>query len=157
MRQSANERFGMGLVLLARLYRREIDIALEDFGLSEATALPLRHLARSDGSCRQGDLAQLLSLEGPTLVRVLDQLVERKLVERIEDKDDRRAKTLHLTPAGRSLNDKMRRHLEPIRRPLFKGVRSADLEIAMTVLDRIVENIISARQGSDNDAASASG
>jgi MarR family transcriptional regulator for hemolysin len=151
MRQSVNERFGMSLVLLARLYRREIDIALKDFGLSEATALPLRHLASSDGTCRQGDLAEILSLEGPTLVRVLDQLVERKLIARIEDKDDRRAKILRLTSAGRALNDKMRRHLEPVRRPLFKGVRAADLDTAMTVLDKIVNNMIAARQNEHSE------
>jgi MarR family transcriptional regulator for hemolysin len=155
MRQSVNERFGMSLVLLARLYRHEIDIALKDFGLSEATALPLRHLARTDGTCRQGDLAEILNLEGPTLVRVLDQLVERKLVERVEDKNDRRAKILRLTSAGRSLNDKMRRHLEPLRRPLFKGVPAAELETAMAVLDKILNNIIAARHA-EAGAASAS-
>src|ERR1700691_104885 len=98
-------RASAGLVNLARLYRREIDRALEAFGLSDATALPVLHIGHLGDGVRQGALADELGIEGPSLVRLVDRLTIAGLVERREDPTDRRAKTLHLTPAGQNLCD----------------------------------------------------
>ncbi len=69
----------------------------------EATAHPLLILSRPGReNVRQGVLADEMGLEGPSVVRLIDLLAAEGLVERREDPTDRRAKVLHLTPAGRS-------------------------------------------------------
>jgi hypothetical protein len=62
------------LLRLARIYRREVNRALAEHGLSDAKALPVLHIARAGGGLRQGVLAEELGVEGPSLVRILDQL-----------------------------------------------------------------------------------
>jgi MarR family transcriptional regulator, organic hydroperoxide resistance regulator len=54
---------------------------------------------------RINELAEALDHPLPAASRVVSSLVERGLVERREDPDDRRAKVLTLTPAGRALMD----------------------------------------------------
>ena len=118
--------FTAELLRLARLYRREVDRRIAEHGLSEARAIPVLHIARS-GGMRQGALAEELGMEGPSLVRLLDQLCLAGLVERRDDPTDRRAKTLHVTDAGRDLAAKLERLLEDVRANLLGGVSDADL------------------------------
>lgn len=136
-----HEQLGINLVVLARLYRRALDIALKPYGLSEATVLPIRYIARLGGNVRQGALADVLSLEGPTLVRVLDQLTEQGYIDRIEDPQDRRAKILSLTKEGQALNTKLSSLLAPLRAELFNGASEEDITAALRVLTQLDDNL----------------
>ena len=71
-----------GLLRLAHVYRREVNRCLARHGLSDSRALPVLQITRSGNGMRQGVLAEELGLEGPSLVRLLDQLCAAGLVER---------------------------------------------------------------------------
>jgi MarR family transcriptional regulator for hemolysin len=120
-------RFAGDLMRLARVYRKEVDRTLAEHGLSDARALPVLHIARAGGGMRQGVLAEELGIEGPSLVRLLDQICAAGLVERRDDPTDRRAKTLHVTEAGRTLAAKLESLLEAARRRLMSKVSDEDL------------------------------
>jgi MarR family transcriptional regulator for hemolysin len=136
-----HEQLGINLVVLARLYRRALDNALKPYALSEATVLPIRYIARLGGSVRQGALADVLNLEGPTLVRVLDQLAEQGYIDRVEDPQDRRAKILSLTEAGQALNTNLSSLLAPLRAELFDGASEEDLHAALRVFNQLDSNL----------------
>ena len=129
------EDFGLKLHLLSRLLRREIDVVLEPHGLSEASFLPVRYLARFGEGLRQVELAEAMGIEGPTLVRVLDQLVAAGLVERIDDATDRRAKRVHLTQRGETFHRDFQETLQERRRALFDGASDDDIAAALRVFD----------------------
>lgn len=129
--------FGHVVIQIGRLWRRELDLALQSHGLSEATALPLLLLSRQDCQ-RQGTLAEQVGIEGPSLVRVIDMLAAEKLVERREDPTDRRAKTLHITPAGRAKAAEIELVVQGVRANLLSDITPAELETTLTVL-RTVE------------------
>src|SRR5215468_11292352 len=95
--------FGFNVARLARRLRQAVDAELQIFGLTEATWRPLAYVGKLGGGVRQKELATALSIEGPTLVRLLDNLERRGLIERREDETDRRARGIHLTKAGRDL------------------------------------------------------
>lgn len=135
------EQVGMQLVLLARLYRSELDKALKPYGLTEATALPMRYLARLNEDVRQSRLAEILNIEGPTLVRTLDQLVDCRLVEREADPSDRRANVVRLTPEGKRLHQLMRRTLQKVRNELFSGIPDDAVKTTSEVLDALDRNL----------------
>jgi MarR family transcriptional regulator for hemolysin len=82
------EQAGLRLMLLARLYRRELDVALKPYGLSEANTAPMRYLGQHPQGVRQGALAAALYLEGPSLIRVLDQLIDAGYIARLDDPAD---------------------------------------------------------------------
>ena len=85
---------------LTRRWRRVLDMEVQSAGLTDATWRPLLHLHLLGDGIRQKDLAASLGLEGPSLVRLLDTLVAKGLIQRSEDATDRRAKQLCLTPEG---------------------------------------------------------
>jgi MarR family transcriptional regulator, transcriptional regulator for hemolysin len=133
---SRNE-FGLWLLRISRLWRREANAAVESFGLSEATILPLLQLGRLGDGVRQMELASALGIEGPSLVPQLDALEKARLVIRKPDPTDRRAKALHLTARGKILLEKIEPFLEDIRDRLLADVSAQDLATCFDVLQKI--------------------
>ena len=70
-------------------------------GVSFSRARVLRRLL--NGPAKMSDLAARLGTDKPYLTLMVDDLVQRGLVTRIEAPDDRRAKVVALTDAGRSV------------------------------------------------------
>jgi MarR family transcriptional regulator for hemolysin len=132
-RPRARMMFGMMLPVLSRAYKAAADKAVGHMGVSQAMAWPLVMIGRQGDGVRPGVLADLLAIEGASLVRQLDQLVDAGLVERREDTVDRRAKTLHLTPAGTRARAKIEASLDTMRVDLFDGIADADLDACLRV------------------------
>src|SRR6516225_5090796 len=86
--------FGTLVARAARQWRRAVDRHLQPFGLTEATWLPLIYIARASVPMRQKDLAAALTLDGSSVVRLLDALEASELVERREEDGDRSARIL---------------------------------------------------------------
>lgn len=123
------------LVLSARAWRKTADHALSGFGISSSLALPLLMIGRlGEDGARQVTLAHAVGIEGPSLVRVLDQLCQAQLARRVEDPADKRAKLVSLTQAGRDLVLQIEEHLTQLRARMLKNVSHTDLEIALRVV-----------------------
>jgi MarR family transcriptional regulator for hemolysin len=123
------------LVVAARKWRRTSHGVLAAFNVSEACATPLLTASRLGSAVRQVTLADLVGIEGPSLVRLLDQLCAAGLMRRDEDPEDRRAKTVALTDEGRAVTAKMEEELVTLRAQALNGVSRDDLEAALRVLD----------------------
>jgi MarR family transcriptional regulator for hemolysin len=119
----------------SRAYRAAADKVGAAYGLSQATGLPVLVISRfGDAGVRPGVLAETLSLEASSLVRVVDHLIESGLLERHDDPNDRRAKILRLTEEGQKTAERMDQALRPFRRQLFGGFDPADVEGCLRVL-----------------------
>lgn len=75
---------------------------LEPVGLEPRQFAVLRHLAQVEGNSQQA-LADRLTIPPSRMVALVDELEERGLVERRPNPEDRRARALFLTEAGREL------------------------------------------------------
>ena len=120
-----------------RQWRRAVDLRLQPFGLTEATWLPLLHLARSPSVMRQKDLAASLSLDSSSVVRLLDALQAAGLIERREEAGDRRAKAIVLTPLGRATVERVEGISQEIRRTALAGLTDDEIARATETLQRI--------------------
>jgi MarR family transcriptional regulator for hemolysin len=119
----------------SRAYRAAADKVGAAYGLSQATGLPVLVISRfGDSGVRPGVLAETLSLEASSLVRVVDTLIESGLLERHDDPNDRRAKILRLTDEGQETAERMDQALRPFRRKLFGDFAPADVEACLRVL-----------------------
>ncbi|WP_263140110.1 MarR family transcriptional regulator [Pseudomonas sp. RIT-PI-AD] len=123
-----------GMVAAARHWRRMCQNTLVNYGISEACAVPLLMIARLGDGVRQVTVAHAAGLEGPSLVRLLDQLCAAGYVCRSEDAADRRAKSLNLTESGRALALAIEEELIRLRRDVLEGIDPADLEATLRVL-----------------------
>ncbi len=146
MSNDASDRanFGRSLLAVARLWRHAADRALDDCGLSHATAMPLVTLSRLGDNIRQGVIADHLGFEGPSLVRIVDLLAADGLIVRSGDPGDRRAKILSLTNAGRARVEEIERILEGLRTGLLADEDPAELKNALGLLMRLEQRLLAA-------------
>jgi MarR family transcriptional regulator, transcriptional regulator for hemolysin len=133
--------FTMLLAVLQRAYRSAADRAVAHIGVSHALAWPLLMVGRQGNGVRQGQIAELLGIEGPSLVRLLDQLVAADLVERHDDPADRRVRTLHLTAAGRAAQGRIEQTLHRLRQRLFDGVPELDVQACLRVFATLEQRL----------------
>ena len=138
--------FGALVAQTARLWRREVDRELQPFGLTEATWLPLLRLSRAAEPMRQKDLAASLSLDGSSVVRLIDTLEAAGLVERRETEEDRRAKAILLTKAGQKTVEQVETVAAEVRDRVLADVPKADLEAAARTLERISRALSTAEE-----------
>ena len=125
---SPRARFGIRFALVARRWRQTLDAQLAAAGLTDATWVPLVHLHESGDGITQKALAARINLDGSSLVRLLDILCRQGLVERRIDPADARARRVHLTAAGRSRVQAIRRTLLKQEAVMLEGIPDGDLE-----------------------------
>jgi DNA-binding MarR family transcriptional regulator len=108
--------------------------ASEALGMSFARVRSLRRLAPEPLTMRA--LASKLKVDPPNVTPIVDDLEERGLVERRPHPDDRRAKLVTLTPAGRAAVKKAETILnEPPT--AFRDLDREDLDALERVLERL--------------------
>ena len=139
--------FGALLARTSRQWRRAADQRLQPFDLTEATWLPLVHIARAATPPRQKDLAASLSLDGSSVVRLLDNLEAAGLIRRREEATDRRAKAIFLTARGRAIADKVEVAAQQVRRDALAGLSDRDIETAYRVLAHVCSALGRSMQG----------
>jgi len=128
--------FGTLIAHTARQWRRAVDRELEPYGLTEATWLPLLRVSRAREPMHQKDLAESLSLDGSSVVRLLDNLQAKGLIERREG-SDRRAKAIHLTHLGETTVERVEGISRRVRERALAVVSDDDLEKVSRILDQV--------------------
>ncbi|KRE23858.1 hypothetical protein ASE66_00865 [Bosea sp. Root483D1] len=136
--------FTAELAAANRKLRALVDERARDMGLTLSRARLLMQLAKVDGPI-QSDLAGLLDIEQPTLVRLLDGLERTGMIERRAAPGDRRARRVFLTPAARAQAEDILAFLTELRADILDGVGREELEIALRVLTRMSKNIAANR------------
>lgn len=127
-----------------RKLRALVDERARDMGLTLSRARLLMQLAKADGPI-QSDLAGLLDIEQPTLVRLLDGLERTGMIERRAAEGDRRARRVFLTPVARAQAEDILAFLTDLRADVLDGIDREELEIALRVLSRMSRNIVANR------------
>jgi MarR family transcriptional regulator for hemolysin len=117
-----------------------MDRRMRPLGVSQATWRTLYWLDRHGGGLTQRALAENMAIEGPTLVRLLDNLERSGLLERRPSPTDRRANTLHLTAKARPLLKTINRIADEIRAELSDGIDESALAAARAVLEQVADN-----------------
>ena len=134
--------FGRQIFHVSRAWRAELDRRLGHLGLSQARWQVLLNLARMKGvQPTQRELAQSISIEGPTLARLLDGLEKQGLVKRLAVTEDRRAKRIMLTQEAGPLIEKIETIAEALRKELLSGLDDEEIAICQQVHQRVLANL----------------
>ncbi|MBR9883435.1 MAG: MarR family transcriptional regulator [Oceanospirillales bacterium] len=139
---SARIRFGYRFVTLSRRWRRFVDMRLAEAGLTDATWVPLMHLAQSGDGVSQKLLAERAGIDTSTLVRLIDILAKKGLLERREDPEDRRARKIYLTTAGKAQIDAIRATLETAEAEALGDLSDVELEKMMEWIEVIEQRLM---------------
>jgi MarR family transcriptional regulator, transcriptional regulator for hemolysin len=125
------QRAGLGILMagLQRRWRRLLDHVLAEAGFNDATWPPLLHLAITGDGINQTELAARVGLDGSSLVRLLDLMETRGLIERRAGSEDRRTKLIFLTPDGHAAARDIRTIIMNVEADILADID--DTEIAM--------------------------
>ncbi|MDX1634318.1 MAG: transcriptional regulator SlyA [Marinobacter sp.] len=134
------DQFPFAVARVTRRWRKLLDERLKDLGVTQARWTTMFYLQRGGEGLTQRELASLMAIENPTLVRLLDSLEEQGLIERRLCQNDRRARRLHLTKAGDDFMDELNRRARDLRDEMLQGVADSDIEVAVNVFNQIMVN-----------------
>jgi len=108
--------------------------------LSVGQLRAISYLSRH-GDASLSDLAAVVGLTLPATSRLVDGLVERRLVSRAAATDDRRKVTLHATPAGRAVLRSVRESAHGRLAALLEGFPASDLDALSRVLAALQQRL----------------
>ncbi|WHA40271.1 MarR family transcriptional regulator [Agrobacterium larrymoorei] len=123
-----------------RKLRSFFDARVAEKGLTLARARTLFALSRR-GSLTQKELAEELEIETPTLVRLLDAMEKQNLIERRSDETDRRAKRIHMTPAGLNTFEDVDAQAKAMRAEIAVDISTDEIRAALQVVRRLTGNL----------------
>ena len=122
----------------ARAMRLTLDSKLAAEGATFA-AWAIMAMLDARGGAIQRELAEVLGVEGPTVVRQVGQLEKNGLVTRQPVPGDLRASRIVLTPKGSSRFDRLRQALQTTETRLLDGINPNELDITIRVLGLLAE------------------
>jgi MarR family transcriptional regulator for hemolysin len=133
--------FGMHLFSLHNRWRRLLNEELHALGLTDANWRPLFHLGRLGDGLKQKELADAMFIEGPSLVRLLDNLERNALIMRVDDLSDRRCKLIHMTEAGRAIYEQAVKVNQRLATTLLADLDDAEAATCFTVFERLSQRM----------------
>jgi MarR family transcriptional regulator for hemolysin len=133
--ESSEERFSAALHGTSRSWRLAIDKRLKHLGIGQAGWMTIAMVAKSPEPMSQRALADLVGVEGPSMVSMLDRLEREGFVTRAPSPTDRRVKLVHLTAAGAILYEQVRKEAAAVRTSLFEGIDAQALAAAAELLE----------------------
>ncbi|MDO3721469.1 MarR family transcriptional regulator [Marinobacter sp. chi1] len=134
------DQFPFAVARVTRRWRKMLDERLKDLGVTQARWSTMVYLSKGGEGLTQRELASLMAIENPTLVRLLDSLEQQDLIERRPCPNDRRARRLYLTKAGRDFMDELSERAEKLREDMLEGISDEDIECTVRVFHKILEN-----------------
>ncbi|AHI30911.1 MULTISPECIES: MarR family transcriptional regulator [Marinobacter] len=134
------DQFPFAVARVTRRWRKLLDERLKDLGVTQARWTTMVYLQQGGEGLTQRELARLMAIENPTLVRLLDSLEQQGLIERRPCPNDRRARRLHLTKDGTEFMNVLTERAARLREEMLEGISDRDIEGAVKVFHRILEN-----------------
>jgi len=129
------------VVVAARRWRKVANDRVKAVGQTMARWETLFLVAFSGETLTQSELARLISVEGPTMVRMLDLLAQDGLIERQQSPTDRRVTTNRITPEGKRVVGEIMGVTNALRAEVLADIDPERLKICVDVLSEILQRL----------------
>lgn len=123
-----------------RKLRSGFDALVRERGMTLSRARVFFALSKKDG-ITQRELADLLELETPTLVRILDAMEAQQFIERRAVETDRRAKQIFTTDSGKVIAAEIDSLASKVRADILQGISEEDRATALRVIRAMATNL----------------
>jgi DNA-binding MarR family transcriptional regulator len=138
---------GRSMLELRNYVRQYIQVKIKGHGINITFEMleVMSCLWKQDG-VNQQELADRTLRDKSSMTYLLDNLVKRKMVERVEDKNDRRNKLVYLTKEGIHLKEQLNPWVAEVYEMAAEGVAQEELQKSLVVLHQMIETIGAIRQ-----------
>jgi MarR family transcriptional regulator for hemolysin len=133
--------FGILLFSLTQALRTKLNQRLRPIGASSAALGALYYLFESDEGLVQRELAERIGIEGPTLVRLLDNMERDGWVVRVPSATDRRQKVIKVTPKAHAAFAAMDEIARELNRQVVSVATPAELAVTSEVLRKLTRQL----------------
>lgn len=123
-----------------------IDLFIADFfhargvALTKVQMIMLRVLEKNDGQPQQ-NLAFITNRDKASLTRLVNTMENKKLVTRVQSKEDKRINHIHITDHGRKSLEKALPVIGEAIKTIQKDISMEEIELTKRVLKKISNNI----------------
>ena len=122
------------------LMAQRIEDALKGQGIGRSQYQVLSRVARA-GTLGQKDLQHTMQVEPATLTGIVDVLVAKGWLERSENADDKRCRTLQLTETGLALLDRVPDPYEIVEKRMLTGLSAGTRAHVESALEIMILNL----------------
>ena len=134
-------RITRALVVAARRWRKLANDRIKPLNQTMSRWETLYLVAYSEEELNQTELARLIGVEGPTMIRMLDALAREGLIERQQSHHDLRVTINRITDEGRRVITEIMGITNELRREVLHGVDLDELKVANKVLSHILRRL----------------
>jgi MarR family transcriptional regulator, transcriptional regulator for hemolysin len=131
---------GMKLSVIARLLRNDFDRRVSEHSLTRSKWTVIAVVARRPG-VSQRVIAETLEMSEASAGRIVDRLCNEGLLERRAKQDDRRAFSIHLTPAAKPVLETLSEIAQISEERVFRGLSVEQLTTLRDMLETLAANI----------------
>jgi len=134
--------FGRSMAELRTYIRQFIQVKIKEHGVSLTFEMleVMGCLWKKDG-INQQEIADLTLRDKSSLTYLLDNLVKRKMVKRMEDENDRRNKLVYLTKEGNDLKERLHPIVTEVYELASEEAAVNDLKNSILVLNKMIGNL----------------
>ena len=134
--------FGRSMSELRTYTRQQIQLKIKEHAINITFEMleVMGCLWRKDG-INQQEIADLTLRDKSSMTYLLDNLVKRKLVRRVEDENDRRNKLIYLTNEGNELREQLNPWVAEVYEIASEGVDVNYLQNGIMLLNQMINNL----------------
>lgn len=131
--------------LMEQIVKRYRQVALEtlrnnDAGLTVDQWVVLKQISENNGSS-QVEIGQSTVKDAPTTTRIIDQLVNKNLISKQLDPEDRRRYMVFITEKGQKLIGRLLPVVQAYRQIPVKDFSAAEQQNLIGMLQRMLQNL----------------
>lgn len=149
MATSFDEKIGLHTNQMHKKMMRFLNRSLEWYELTLEQWVVLSTLSEQE-QINQKTLSLKSGKDPTSLLRILDILEKKDMIERRQFQGDRRASSLFITEKGRKLKEEVAPYIEDRFKDITAGVPENEIEIYAQVLEKISYNLDSLLDGHKN-------
>jgi DNA-binding MarR family transcriptional regulator len=147
--QTKNKERGEQALELGRLMsefknhvRKYIQVKIKEHGINMTFEMleVMGCLWKQDG-INQQEIADLTLRDKSSMTYLLDNLVKRKMVRRVEDENDRRNKLIYLTKEGLDLKEKLNPWVAEVYEKASAGASGTDIQDNIRLTNQMIRNM----------------
>lgn len=123
-----------------RMHRHMIEAQVRDIGFHRTAHMTLMHLAKNEKIPSQRELAERFSITPAAVTGILKKLERDGYITRTQGQDGR-YNEIYITELGRAVVERSREAFGTIDRTMFDGFTDEELELYISMTNRIEENL----------------
>lgn len=134
---------------LIKLYEAMLKTVCQHYHLTQIETDIISFLQNNPGRDTAGDIVELRMLSKGNVSQAVENLIQKSLLERSQDQDDRRKIHLSLRPEAKPILEEIQRIREKFLEEIFAGFSEQERELYAEWNDRIRNNAKSAMERMD--------